>query len=71
MDQKIDVIKPEEIPHGFGFERALLLMKEGRHVKPIDRNDLYHCNSGTLYKNNVQVVSLSTHLIVNSLWVQA
>lgn len=75
MDCKI---KPEEIDLTFGFERALMLMREGRRVQQVGHEgylywieDNHLCQSGPVNLDKGLLTVLNASEVINSRWVQA
>lgn len=64
MDQKA------EVDMSFGFERALLLMREGKKVRLLPYSDIYSVQCDSLLVNEERSFSMDVQDIVNGRWIQ-
>ena len=72
---KIDTLKPEEIDLTFGFERALMLMREGKKVQQVGHPEAaYYIEDDKLWQEGPVLAGSLTILnaseIITSRWVQ-
>ena len=73
---KVDTLKPEELDLTFGFERALMLMREGKKVQQVGHSGCYWISedklwsSGIFHDNAGSLSTLNASEIITSRWIQ-
>lgn len=67
---KLILSPAEEYSQGFGFERALILMREGKQVRQVRSPKIFEIRDNKIYCDNNALVAIGIGSIVEEKWCQ-